>query len=340
MTAHFFKNIVSQIHKKSLFKIFSGLLLPSFLILAGTNCRNEHNAELNIIHAGSLSVPFKQAAEAFMEKYPEVQVKLESHGSVTCARRIIDLGQKVDVFGSADSAVIRDMLIPEHASYCIDFAVNEMVIMYRPESLSAKRIDADNWINILLDSDVEYGHSDPDSDPCGYRTLLAWQLAEIYYERPGLYADLQENIPPSNIRPKEVDLLALLETGELDYIFIYRSVAKQHGGLYLELPPEINLGSPELADYYRQASLEIQGETPDEKITRVGAPMVYGLTVLKNAPQPEWAVRFAGFILGPEGSRIMETNGQPVIEPPRVDHFKNLPADLREFFNASVNKKQ
>lgn len=339
MTAHSLKNIASQIHIKPLFKILMVLFLPFLLIITGTNCRNENEIELNVIHAGSLSVPFKQAAEAFMEKYPSVNIKLESHGSVTCARRIIDLGQKVDVFGSADSAVIRDMLIPGHASYCIDFAVNEMVIMYRPESHYAKSINADNWIDILLDPDVEYGHSDPNSDPCGYRTLLTWQLAEIYYDRPDLYANLQNSIPAANIRPKEVDLLALLETGELDYIFIYRSVAQQHGGFYLELPPEINLGSPELADYYRQASLAIQGKTPEEKITREGAPMVYGLTVLKNAPQSEWAVHFAGFILGPEGNRIMETNGQPVLDPPRVDHFDKLPDDLKEFFNSNTNKK-
>ena len=340
MTDHPLKRIFLQISAGFLSKILIPLFLPLLLVLTGTDCRNEKEMELNVIHAGSLSVPFRQAAQAFMEKYPAVKVKLESHGSVTCARRIIDLGQKVDVFGSADSAVIKKRLIPEHASYCIDFATNEMVIMYRPDSLYSKRINADNWYDILLNPDVEYGHSDPNSDPCGYRTLLSWQLAEIYYRHPGLHEDLQKNCPPANIRPKEVDLLALLETGELDYIFIYRSVAQQHEGLYLELPPEINLGSPNLTDHYRRASIQIQGKTPEEKIVREGAPMVYGLTVLNNTPNPDWAVRFAGFMLGPEGSRIMEKNGQPVLNPPRVDHFENLPEDLKKFVNSSRNKKQ
>lgn len=333
MTGRPFKKIVSQIPADFLFKIIFFSTLALFLFLTGPNCRKEKEIELTVLHAGSLSVPFKQAAQAFTAEYPSVKVNLESHGSLTCARRIIDLGQKVDVFGSADSAIIRSLLIPGHASYCIDFASNEMVIMYRPQSLLSDKITLDNWYNILLNPDVEYGRSEPHSDPCGYRTLLTWQLAEAYYNYPGLYDELQKNCPPSNIRPKEVDLLALLETGELDYIFIYRSVAQQHGGLYLELPEEINLGSPHLEDYYRQASVEIQGKSPEEKIIRKGAPMVYGLTVLKNAPHPEWAVSFAAFLLGPEGSRIMEKNGQPVLKPALVDNFEALPDELKKIIN-------
>ncbi|MFW6160355.1 MAG: extracellular solute-binding protein [Acidobacteriota bacterium] len=324
------KKVPPQFSIKFLFKIFFFSTFTLFLILTGPNCRKEKEVELTVIHAGSLSVPFKQAAQAFTAEYPSVKVNLESHGSLTCARRIIDLGQKVDVFGSADSAVIRSLLIPEHASYCIDFASNEMVIMYRPQSLLSDKITLDNWYDILLNPDVEYGRSEPNSDPCGYRTLLSWQLAEAYYNHPGLYQKLEKNCPPANIRPKEVDLLALLETGELDYIFIYRSVAHQHGGLYLELPQAVNLGSPQWEDFYRRASVEIQGKTPEEKIIRQGAPMIYGLTVLRNAPNPEWGVRFAAFLLGAEGCRIMEKNGQPVLKPPRVDNFEALPAELKK----------
>ncbi len=48
--------------------------------------------------------------------------------------------------------------------------------------LSRLKIDAGNWHEILLRPDVQYGHSDPNSDPCGYRSLLTWQLAEKYYK--------------------------------------------------------------------------------------------------------------------------------------------------------------
>ena len=136
------------------------------------------NPEIRILHAGSLSRPFKDVSRAFMKKYPQYNVKLEAHGSRTCARQITELNRPADVMGSADSQVILDMLMPEHADYCIDFATNEMIIMFNEKSSYHKEITASNWHEILLKPDVQYGHSDPNSDPCGYRTHFTWQLAE------------------------------------------------------------------------------------------------------------------------------------------------------------------
>ena len=137
---------------------------------------------------------------------------------------------------SADSEVIRTLLMPVYADFCIDFSTNEMVIMYTGKSRYAEMINIQNWMKVLLRPEVEYGHSDPNSDPCGYRALLTWQLAEKHYRMPGLYQRLKDKMPDKNIRPKETDLIALLETRELDYIFIYRSVAIQHQAKYLLLP--------------------------------------------------------------------------------------------------------
>jgi molybdate/tungstate transport system substrate-binding protein len=221
--------------------------------------------------------------------------------------------------------------MPQFADFCIDFSSNEMVIMYRKESLHSDLISTDNWREIILCKKVEYGHSDPNADPCGYRTLLCWQLAEKHYQAPGLYKKLIANMPLKNIRPKEVDLLSLLETGELDYIFIYRSVAEQHGGLYILLPDEINLKSTELEDFYRTAQVEITGKTPQETITRKGAPMVYGITILKSARNPDMAVKFLAFVLGPEGQQIMQKNGHPEFKPVLLDNLNTLPLKLRPF---------
>jgi molybdate/tungstate transport system substrate-binding protein len=307
-----------------------GFVLCAFgLLLWGCALRNDESDELLVLHAGSLSIPFRQISKAFMQEYPHVVVRTEAAGSRTCARKITELNTPADVMASADSEVIRELLMPQFADYCIDFSTNEMVIMYTKESFGAQEITSWNWPDILIGPGVEFGHSDPDADPCGYRTLFCWQLAEKFYDRPGLYRRLDQSCPPKNIRPKEVDLLALLETGELDYIFIYRSVAEQHQGLFLVLPDEINLKSPELAEYYRQARVELTGSTPGEKIVREGAPMVYGITIPNTVQSPLWAARFVAFVLGPEGKRIMEINGQPRISPARVDRFEAVPPLLK-----------
>ena len=313
------------------------LILILFIPLIFFSCTGAKKKEvIYVIHAGSLSIPFKEMADRFMEKYPQVEVKLESHGSRTCARQIVDLNRSFDVMASADSEVIMNLMIPLHADFCINFTTNEMVVMYSKNSKYAEKIHSNNWYKILLKPDVQYGHSDPNSDPCGYRALLTWKLAEKHYKIPGLFDQLKEKMPERNIRPKEVDLIALLETNELDYIFIYRSVARQHGAKYIILPGEVNLKSKEFAEYYGTVSLRITGKKPREWIEKKGTPMVYGLTLPKNAKNPEWGIKFIIFILGKEGQSVMRKNGHPVIIPPQVDDFSGLPEELKKFFKNEI----
>ncbi len=287
--------------------------------------------DLVIFHAGSLSIPFKQISESFRKENPGVNVFMEAAGSRACARKISDLELPCDVMASADYSVIDELLIPEHAGWNIKFAGNEMVIAYHAESGRAGEIDGDNWHEMLLDDDVAFGRSDPNADPCGYRAVMTMQLAEKYYGAEGLSRSLQEK-DKRYIRPKETDLLALLESHTIDYIFLYRSVAEQHGLEILPLPDEINLKKPEFADYYRTAAVEVSGRKPHTTITKKGTPMVYGITIPKNSPNPELAVSFVSYLLDEsKGMAIMEKNGQPSVVPSQTDTYEKLPEELKRY---------
>jgi len=290
--------------------------------------------QLTVFHAGSLAKPFKDVKDAFEKKYPNTEVLLEAAGSRACARKITDQKREADVMASADESVIRTLLFPDYADYCLNFVTNEMVIMFSEKSNRSGEINEENWFEILLKDDVEYGHSEAEKDPCGYRSVLVWQLAEKYYKKSGLYSNLTEGCPAKNIRPKEVDLLAMLDAGELDYLFIYRSVAEQHHGKFVILPPEINLGTFSLKDYYATASVELSGKKPGEKVTKKGAPMVYGITVPLNAPNKEWGTAFVEFVVGPEGNKIMKDNGHPLIAPAETLEFDKLPESLNKLAKA------
>jgi molybdate/tungstate transport system substrate-binding protein len=288
----------------------------------------ESKEKLIIFHAGSLAIPFQEMAKAFNKKYLEVDILREASGSRQCARKVVDLGRECDVVAVADYTVNEQLLIPKHADWNINFATNEMAIMYRKDSKFAGEINAQNWPNILLRDKVEYGHSDPNTDPCGYRALMVWLLAEKYYEAPGLYNKLEQHCPPRNVRPKETDLIAMLEAGELDYLFIYRSVCEQHHMPFLILPDKVNLKTAEHTDFYRQASVKITGKKPGEWIEKKGAPMVYGITIPKNAPNDKTALTFVKFVISPEGQAIMSRNGQPPIKPPVVTGYKKKLPDI------------
>jgi len=305
-------------------KIFTFLLL-----LIGSLIAKE---KIIIFHAGSLSVPFSQIEKEFEKKYPKYDVLREPAGSVACARKIIDLNKKADIFASADYKVINDLVIPQYAKFNALFATNEMVIAYTNHSKYNKEINQNNWTNILLKKGVKVGHSNPNLDPCGYRSVLVAKLASIYYNKPNFYNKLMgykkyykngiENKNKIVVRPKETDLLSLLEIGAIDYLFIYKSVAKQHNLKFIELPPQINLSSSKYKNYYKQVSFKIIGKKPGEFIEKRGAPMIYGITILENKYLPinkKGAILFVKFLLSKKGQEIMEKNGQGTINPPIIE---------------------
>ncbi len=316
--------------KKTVFLLLIISLLLSFCSEYENNKSNLK--EIYVFHAGSLSIPFKEISKEFMKENKNIKVLLESYGSRTAARQISDLKRRAEVMASADSGVIRTLLMPEYADFCIDFTTNEMVLMYINKSKYADMTNDKNWYEIIQKDDVRVGHSEPNSDPCGYRAVLVMKLTEKYYNLNGFYNKMKNKIGKNYIRPKEVDLIALLESNELDYLFIYKSVAVQHKMRYIELPDEVNLKSNKFKDIYKSVSIMISGKNPDEKIKKIGKPMVYGITLPKTAKYPELGIKFIKFILSKKGQEIMKKNGQSLIIPPIVDNFDKLPEELKPFF--------
>jgi len=206
------------------------------------------------------------------------------------------------------------------------------VIAYRPESAYSSIFREDNWLDILLKDDVIIGRADPDADPCGYRTVFAARLAEVYYGRHGL-ADSLLSKNTDYIRPKEVDLVALTQTGVIDYMFQYKSVAIQHGFKYLELPDAINLSSPQLKDQYSSVSYMIPGETPGERTEMRGDYISYSGTITDGAQQKELAVKYFSFLLSEEGMKIFIGSGQEPLIPVVTGNAAAVPAALQAYIN-------
>ncbi len=312
------------------------MLTLFFAALPG--CRNsiaDRGKEIIIFHAGSLSVPFKQLADEYRKLNPEVKILMEPAGSLVCARKITELRKPCDIIASADYMVIDELIIPEYASWSIKFATNEIVIAFREESRYSSEIDSSNWMDILLRDDVVYSRSDPDSDPCGYRSVMTFKLAEKYYGVPGLEKRLTEK-DRNFIRPKEVDLIALVEAGAADYMVQYKSVASQHNLKYIELPDMINLSNPLMNGQYNAVSVDVAGKTPGSKMTVRGDYINYSLAVLNDAPNSERAVDFVSFMLSPEGVEIFRKNGQDPLAPPETEQPDMIPSGLKKYLGDGI----
>jgi len=316
-------------------------LLFFFIIFSTVSCqapppqqrnnRSGISGNIIIFHAGSLAVPFQKIAKAFEQENPGTRVLLEAAGSVDCARKITDLHKPCDLMASSDYKVIQKFLIPEYTSWYMPFASNEIVLAYTDKSVSADLITRENWFELLLQDEVHFGRADPNADPCGYRTVMVMQLASDFYEKPDLVALLSSK-DIKNIRPKEVDLLAILELHETDYIFIYKSVAIQHNLRYLELPPEINLKSINLNDKYEKAVVSIKGSTPDKSLEIKGEAITYAITMLDDAPNPEAAGAFLHFLLNEDkGIKILKETGHNSLIPLNRTDDMILPQYLKRY---------
>jgi molybdate/tungstate transport system substrate-binding protein len=314
------------------------ILILGFAFVGCKNKSGSNSGEITIFHAGSLSVPFKKLADVYEERNPGIKILLEPAGSLVCARKITELKKPCDIIASADYFVIDQFIVPEYASWSIRFATNEIVIAFQKKARYSDEINPKNWMDILLRPEVAYARSDPDSDPCGYRSVLTFKLAEKYYEMPGL----AEKLISKNrdfMRPKEVDLVALIESNAVDYMFQYKSVAIQHNLKYIELPDEINLGNPGMNNVYNLVSLDVTGSKPGSTMKVTGEYINYSLAVLKDAPNYDKAIDFVSFLLSNEGTEIFRKNGQEPIIPFSTEQPALIPDKLRRYLETQKTEQ-
>ena len=257
-----------------------------------------------VFNAGSLALPLRAALDSFAAR-EHVTIEQENAGSLETARKLTELGKLPDIVAVADYEVIPLLLIPSHATWYAKFARNRMVLAYERRSRGAAEINTNNWWQVVTRPGVQVGRADPSLDPNGYRTLLVWQLAEQFYKQPGLARRLLATAPPSNVRPKEADLVGLLQAGEFDYIWSYESIAQGVGVPYVTLAEEIDLSTSADSAAYSVASVRVAGKTPRDSVTMRGQPIVYAFTVPTRAPHPQIAAKFVEYLASADGKRVM-----------------------------------
>jgi molybdate/tungstate transport system substrate-binding protein len=135
------------------------------------------------------------------------------------------------------------------------------------------------------------------------------------------------------LRGAHMQLLALLESNDVDYTIDYKSTVIQDGLNYLELPPEINLADSNFVQNYQNVVVKLDFQR-FATVTPVfqGLPIVYGMTIANNSKNNEAAIKFIQFVLGPDGRRIFQDCNQPELIPPKCDNISALPDSLKPLF--------
>ena len=296
--------------------------------LTGENT-SEDVVKLPVIHAGSLNTPFDKINQEFQRLNPKVELVDEWGGSVKLVREV-DQGKTCGVLASADYNVISKLMFPKFADWLIIFTANKFILRFSDKSKYHEEINSDNWYEIVQKEEATFWRGDFNGDPGSYRALMVFQLAEKYYNKPGLYSKLM-NLKGTGqlVAPKSVE--QALEQIGLGYSFSYMSHVTQRGFKYVSLPDEINLSNPKFDDYYRQAKVEIDGNTTKEKIVIHGESILYGLTIPTAFENRELAAHWIDLLLGEKGEKIMKETGFYPIKPVVLGDKNKLPELLRKY---------
>ena len=289
--------------------------------------RGVQTGPLSVMNAASITRPVRAALDSFAG-HSRSKYQQEPGSSLEIARRLTELHRTTDVLLLADPEVFPKLLMPAQVRWYAVFARNRIVLAYVPGSKGSDRINGDNWRSVITEPGVQVGRSDPNTDPSGYRTLLTMQLAEQHYRDPGLYRRLLAAAPERNVRPREADQVALLQTHELDYIWTYQNLADNDGLKYVKLPDEIDLGNPSDSALYARVSTRVVGAHPGDTITMRGAPILFGLSIPLHAEHAALAERFVAYALSPAGQRVLRSQHLDAIERPYIVG-SDVPASVR-----------
>ena len=293
------------------------------LVFLSTSCTPTNKTPVVVFAAGSLIIPFTQLEKAFEASHPNIDVQAQYHGSIQVIRHSTELHEPIDVIATADENLIPQLMYKEinpktntaYADWYLRFATNSLGIAYTPKSKFADQINSSNWTEILARPEVRVGLADPRFDASGYRALMVYKLAESVLSKPDLFSSMFSNefkypitvdeggglsiirvpeILETNqdshivIRGASVQLLALLESGDLDYAFEYESVIKQHQLSIIQLPNTLNLGDSSQENQYSKVSVLLDFRRfSSVKPEFTGGQIRYAVTIPSNAPHPE-----------------------------------------------------
>jgi len=326
-----------------MWKLFFAMSLAP--IAFAQNCVSASSQQLILYRAGSLTRAFAPLVQAFTCR-TGIQVKDVAMGSVDAGRQITAGGQACDLYAPADYLDIDLFMKPAgYAAFNVVFAHGKMVLAYSANGMAAKKLPpvaqtggaeaVADWYEILTMPGVAIGGGNPFLDPGAYRGLMIFQLAEAHYKKPNLYNNFLGHVVIAGSDPAAPTL------GKgFDFQLTYEHSARATAGTnpdyrYVNLPDEINLSDPAKDANYRQNAVVVLPGLGTPRSARTiavpGTHVAWGITLMKDAPNPANAIKFLQLLLSAAGKASLDENGPAPISPAQVSpaDFRKLPDSLR-----------
>ncbi len=280
------------------------------LLLAGQDCSQDQH-RIDVLCSTGLAPAVREIADRFEQNNPAARVELTVLPDLDAISQLrVGVGS-IDLVAIADPALVEHFLdLQLGAEYSL-LAGDEVVLATgRSDIWSTSREVAEwnlNWLSLIFDSNLSFASADPDRDSLGYFTKLSWKLAEIHYDRQGLYRRFLLHLATAERRLEGLRLVQELESGRIDLAFIFLSTALQRNLNHLRLPPEVSLGSAAHSDLYSRVFEQISGPEGEIALEISASPIRYAVALLE--PEDAWARRFQDFLFSRESKSLLRAMG-------------------------------
>lgn len=269
--------------------------------VASTATTATGSGPVDVLYAGSLvDVMTMQIGPGFdtATGYKFSGVSGDSGSLVSQIKGKIEQG---DVFVSASpskTASLEGAANGNWVSWYATFASSPLVLGYNASSKFAADLKSKPWYDVLTESGILIGRTDPTTDPKGKLSAEALDMTATARHLPALTAI---GTSTSNVYPENT-LVGRLQSKQLDVGFFYAAEAKA-------------------------------ANIPTVPLTGVNLAAMYTVTVLKNAPHEAGAEAFVSYLLGAAAKPALQRDGFVLVTPPTLSGT-GVPAALQNVLPA------
>jgi len=272
---------------------------------------------------------------------------VNSGGSFADANQIA-AGAPDDVFVSVSLSATGPAYLKNLSSnWAIGFASDQMVLAYSnaTSSSSAGRAiilqsnaaaksnatsDWNTFFNSLTSGNVKVGIANPVADPAGLRGWLALEAAGSLYSNgnQNAYVTPLLQAKANTTGTHAAALVAPLESGQIQFLFIYKSAAIIDHLSYILLDRHVNLGDPTLGGFYSTLSYK------DTSGVTAGAPIILCVTVPLSSVNTAEALRFVQYVV--KNAATLSSYGLQPFSPARLYSNLSPPAAIAQLVSQGL----
>ena len=305
------------------------------------------SAPLIVFSADAYSTEATALLNAFSSSTGVPAAPVKSGGSFALANQIA-AGAPNDVFISvALSATTPAYLKNFSSNWAVGIASDQMVLAYsNATSLSsaaaivitqgntaAKSNATSDWnafFYSLTSGKVQVGISDPVSDPAGLRGWLVLEAAGYLYANGNQNAFVTPLLQArANVSGTHAAaLVAPLQSGQIQFLFIYKSAAVADHLGFLSLDRHVNLGDSTLGAYYSQFSYR------DSAGVTAGASIILSITVPLSSVNTVEALQFVQYVVKNAG--VLSSYGLQPFSPARLYNNMAPPAPVAQLVSQGL----